>query len=170
MKKLLLGLPIAAALLLGACGETAVEKVDKEKTPAASEKKKDEKKKDQVYKIGDTVKINDVEYTIKSAKLSNGQQYVEPSKGKVLTIDLTATNKSDSKVYISSTEFNLSKGDEQLENYFADKAHIGADLNKGKTISGVIQYDVEGPGTYELIYTPTFSLDAKEIKWKISVK
>lgn len=167
-KSLLLSLPIAAALLLGACGETTVEKVDG-KENQSTEKKKEEKK-DVVYKVGDTVKINDVEYTIKSAKLSNGQQYVEPSKGKVLTIDLTATNKSDSKVYISSTEFNLSKGDEQLENYFADKAHIGADLNKGKTISGVIQYDVEGPGTYELIYTPTFSLDAKEIKWKISVK
>lgn len=165
MKKLLLGLPIAAALLLGACGETAVEKVEKSDAPAAAEKKKDE-----VYKVGDVVKINDIEYTIKSATLSNGQQYVEPTKGKVLTINLTATNKSDSKVFVSSSEFNLSKGDEQLENYFGDKTHIGADLNKGKTISGVIQYDVAGPGTYELIYAPAFSLDNKEVKWKIKVK
>ncbi|GEK30294.1 hypothetical protein KZO01_06030 [Kurthia zopfii] len=172
MKKLLLSLPITAALLLGACGETAVEKVEKSDAPAAAEQpKKDEAKKDEVFKVGDVVKINDIEYKIKSATLGNGSQYIEPKSGKVLTLSIEVHNKSESKTFVSSGEFNLYKGDDQAESYFGsgDKTLMG-DLNKGKKTTGVVEFDVAGPGTYELIYTPSFSLDNKEVKWNIKVK
>lgn len=168
-KKLLYVAPMALALLLAACGETQVEKVDNgSKTEQKAEKK--EKKKDEIYKVGDTVKVNGVEITINSAKLSNGEQYNEPKNGKVLTLNITAKNTSDTQAFVDSNEFNLYSGDTQQENYFGAKTHISGDLNKGKKLSGVIQYDVKGSGTYEVIYSPTFALDSKEIKWKIDVK
>lgn len=177
MKKLLLALPLTAALLLGACGETAVEKVEKSEAPAAAENsnkdevKKEEVKKDEVFKVGDVVKINDIEYKIKSATLGNGSQYIKPKSGKVLTLSIEVHNKSESKTFVSSGEFNLYKGDDQAESYFGsgDKRLMG-DLNKGKKTTGVVEFDVAGPGTYELIYTPSFSLDNKEVKWNIKVK
>ena len=170
MKKLLLGLPIAAALLLGACGETAVEKVDKEKTPAASEKKKEEKK-DVVYKVGDTVKVNGVEITITKAAFTAPAEYSEAKNGKVLTLDVKVKNSSDSQAFVDNTEFGLSYGDTQAEYYYGyNDLAISQELNKGKQATGKLYFDVKPAKSYELIYSPTFAFDSKEIKWKISVK
>ncbi|WIL37520.1 DUF4352 domain-containing protein [Kurthia sp. YJT4] len=168
-KSLLLSLPIAAALLLGACGETTVEKVDgKEKQ--STEKKKEEKK-DVVYKVGDTVKVNGVEITITKAAFTAPAEYSEAENGKVLTLDVKVKNSSDSQAFVDSTEFGLSYGDTQAEDYYGyNDLAISQELNKGKQATGKLYFDVKSAKSYELIYSPTFAFDSKEIKWKISVK
>lgn len=168
-KSLLLSLPIAAALLLGACGETTVEKVDG-KENQSTEKKKEEKK-DVVYKVGDTVKVNGVEITITKAAFTAPAEYSEAKNGKVLTLDVKVKNSSDSQAFVDNTEFGLSYGDTQAEDYYGyNDLAISQELNKGKQTTGKLYFDVKPAKSYELIYSPTFAFDSKEIKWKISVK
>ena len=61
-------------------------------------------------------------------------------------------------------------GNKMQEYYGYDEMAISDDINKGKKLSGKLYYDVPKGTSYELIYTPTFSLDNKEIKFNITVK
>lgn len=168
MKKLLYAAPLALALALAGCGETTVEDVSSGKK---TEAKADKEKKDKVYKIGDTVKVNDVEITITKAEFTKAAPYSESVNGKILTLDIAVKNSSDSQAFVDNTEFGLSVGDEQAEDYFGyDKLAFSQELNKGKKATGKLYYDVKEAKSYELIYAPSFSFDSKEIKWKIEVK
>lgn len=168
MKKILYAAPLALALALAGCGETTVEDVSSDKK---TEAKADAEKKDKVYKVGDTVKVNDVEITITKAEFTKAAAYSEPVNDKILTLDVSINNASDSQTYVSDTDFGLSVGDEQAEDYFGyDELALSADLNKGKKASGKLYYDVKDSDTYELIYTPSFSFDDTEVKWTIKVK
>lgn len=163
MKKLLFMAPLALSLALAGCGETTVEKSNgSSETAAKADAEKEEK-----FSIGDTVKVNDVEITVTSAKLRDADQYIDASNGKVLRLDFTVKNTSDSKVFIDSGEFNLYQKGESREMYFGSSGDIplSGDLNKGKVLKGFIEYDVAPAKKYELIYQPTFSLDNKEITW-----
>lgn len=91
-------------------------------------------------------------------------------KGKALTLDVTAKNESDKKVLLASTEFTLYKNGKKQESYFGETNHLDGNLDRNKTVKGVLQYDVEGAGEYELIYKPAYINDKKEYKWHIEVK
>lgn len=108
------------------------------------------------------VKIDRVDFTITSAKLSDGEKNIKP-KGKALTLDVTAKNESDKKVLLASTEFTLYKNGKKQESYFGETNHLDGDLDRNKTVKGVLQYDVEGAGEYELIYKPAYISDKKRI-------
>ncbi|MGF9979531.1 DUF4352 domain-containing protein [Viridibacillus arvi] len=169
MKKKWLLAPMAAVLLLTACGETEIEKVD----TAKSVTKKDAaaKKKDEVFKVGDTVKVNGVEITINKAEFTKPAQYSEAKNGSVLTLDVALKNTNEDSAFVDNTEFQLyDKGDNQMEDYFGyDDLAISKDLNAGKKATGKLYFDVKKGKSYELIYEPTFTLDNKEIKWNIKV-
>lgn len=190
MRKSFAALPLAALFLLGACGNATEEKNDEkteESTSTTDTSKSDstagdstsndeskdetttEDSSDTKHEVGHTVKIDGVDFTITSAKLSDGAKNVKP-KGKALTLDVTAKNESDKKVILASTEFTLYKDGKKQESYFGETNHLDGDLDKKKTIKGVLQYDVEGAGEYELVYKPAFASDKKEYKWHIEVK
>lgn len=77
MKKLLIPLPIVAALFLGACSDSS----DKKDEGTKTEVKKDDETKDVTYhKLGEKVTFEDVDYTLKSAKLSDSDPYGKPKK------------------------------------------------------------------------------------------
>lgn len=174
-KTLLAATTMSLALLLGACGETTVEKVDKEETATATEETTEtdaaETTKNEVFAIGDTVNVNDVEITITKAEFTDPAEYSESANGKILTLDVDVNNTSDEQTFVSDTDFGLSLGDTQADDYYSyDEMALSADLNKGKKKSGKLYYDVEESDTYELIYTPSFSFDDTEVKWDIKVK
>ncbi|MGE7624820.1 DUF4352 domain-containing protein [Viridibacillus sp. NPDC096237] len=167
MKKKWLLAPMAAVLLLAACGETEVEKVSNgSKTEAKSNKKAE------VFKVGDTIKVNGVEITIKKAQFTKPAQYSEAKNGSVLTLDVALKNTNEESAFIDNTEFQLyDKGDNQMEDYFGyDDLAISKDINAGKKASGKLYFDVKKSKSYELVYEPTFTLDSKEIKWNIKVQ
>lgn len=168
-KKMVLGTAgifLTSALLLGACA-TEVEEVD---SGNQTEQKAEEKTEDKVYKIGDTIKVNDLQITVTGASYTDPEEYTEPANGKVLTIELATENQGES-AFIDSSEFNLydSEGN-QLEQYFGymDMA-ISGDINKGKKLSGKLYFDVPEASSYELVYKPSFTLDNKEITWNIEM-
>ena len=167
MKKLLIPLPIVAALFLGACSDSS----DKKDEGTKTEVKKDDEAKDVTYhKIGEKVTFEDVDYTLKSAKLSDSDPYGKPKKGKILTLDFNVKNNSDQKVYISSMSFRLYKDGKELDAFYGGEKRLGGDYEKGTDVNGAIQYDVEGAGKYTVKYVPADALDAKVIYWEFEVK
>ncbi|QQZ10029.1 DUF4352 domain-containing protein [Heyndrickxia vini] len=168
-KRLLASLSIfvLAGSILAGCGETQVEKVDKK-----SSEKTEQKAKNQIFKVGDTVKVNGLEVTITKASFTKPEQYSKAKKGNVLTLELSTKNSGDDSAFIDNTEFNLyDKDGNQLEEYYGyDDIAISGDVNKGKKLTGKLYYDVPKADSYELIYKPSFTLDSKEIKFKIDVK
>lgn len=174
MKKLLkiagiiLGVLIVGFIALVIMAPT--DEVVEVKTDGSNKKVEEEQKpEDKVYQVGDVIKINGVEISIVSAKFTNPQQYVEPTKGKVLTLEVEAVNNSDSQAFIDNTEFNLyDKEGNSLEQYYGyDESAISGDINRGKKLTGKLYFDVPALEAYELIYTPTFSAEDIEIKFNI---
>lgn len=130
----------------------------------------DEKKKvpNQVFKVGDVVKIGDTELVVKIAKLRNGNPYVPPKKGKVIEIEIEGKNQGNQSWFLTNGDFNLyDKAGEKLEEYFAiDDQQLSGEVNQGKSIKGKIFYDVPEADSYELVYKPNFLMD-QEIKFNI---
>jgi hypothetical protein len=140
-------------------------------TAKVGEKKveqKEEPKKDQVYKVGDTIQVGDLQITITKASFTNPAEYSPAKKGKVLTLELATENKGES-AFIDSSDFNIyDKEGNQLDDYYGyNDMAISGDLNKGKKMSGKLYYDVPEADSYELIYEPTFSWSDEEYKFNI---
>ncbi|MGE6629652.1 DUF4352 domain-containing protein [Bacillus sp. NPDC077027] len=163
---------LLGAVLLGACGETDVQKVEGKKASAEQKEKKEKKKKDEVFKVGDTINVNGLEITITSATFKKPEQYSTAEKGNVLDLTVETKNSGDDKAFIDNTEFNLYDNDgNKLDSYYGySEMAISGDLNKGKKLSGHLFFDVPKNKSYEMIYQPSFSFDDKEIKYNIIPK
>jgi hypothetical protein len=153
-------------IIISMFGGTEVEEVSNSSDKPKTEQKKEE---DKVYKIGDTVRVDGLEITITSAKYTNPAPYSETKNGKVLTIEVQTNNTSNTQKFIDNTEFALydANGNKLEEYYGYDDLAISGDVNKGKKLAGKLYYDVPQAEKYELIYTPSFTLDSKEIKFEI---
>lgn len=86
-----------------------------------------------------------------------------------MTLEVATANSSDTQVFVDNTEFNLyDTGGNKLEQHFGyEELAISGDVNKGKKLDGKLFYDVKEGEKYELIYTPSFTLDSQEIKFEI---
>lgn len=174
MKKQLWSLA-AIALLLGACGETTVEKVETDTSSeevAAEEEATEEEAAPEFYKVGDTVSVDGVNLTITSASFTDPAEYSEVENDKVLTLEVAVENTNDTSSLVDSTDFSLydAEGNQMSDYYSYDEMPISTDLNAGKKAKGKLYFDVTEGTTYELIYVPFFSLDGKEVKWNIEVQ
>jgi len=175
-KYLFIGILLVTMGLLGACGEdtNSEDNSNKESSTENTESNKSESKKseDKVYKIGDTVKVGDVELTVNSASFSEPAEYSESKNGKVLTLDVTAKNTGDDQVFIDNTEFAIydNDGNKQDDYYGYDDMAISEQINSGKQAQGKVYFDVVNQDSYEMIYTPSFSWDSKEYIFEIIPK
>lgn len=164
----LIGAVVIGGALLSACGETEVKDVsDKPKEEA----KADKKEKAKVYGVGDTVSVDGVEITINKAEFTNPNEYTQAKNGKVLTLDVTAKNTNDDQAFVDNTEFAVYDADgNKAEDYFGyDEMPISDNVNAGKQLQGKLYFDVAEQDSYELIYTPSFTMDSKEVKFNIKL-
>ncbi|KGL45736.1 DUF4352 domain-containing protein [Listeria newyorkensis] len=103
------------------------------KTPAKQDVKKETEEKE--YKIGDVVKVGDMEYIVESKETT---KQVGPSilpteaKDTFLIINLKVKNNGNEKVTIDSSFFTLLRGDKKYE------ADSGASLSANQDESGTI--------------------------------
>ncbi|MDF9638837.1 DUF4352 domain-containing protein [Bacillus cereus] len=171
MKKFLFGILAAIVLvvIIGACSDSSVEKVEKVDGGKTTETKKEEKQADKVYNVGDTVKIAGVEYTIATAEYNTPSEYAQPENGKVVKIHVKAINTGDNQTMVYSGNFNLydTNGSQQKE-YFGAGSPLSGDVNKGKSIEGDIYFDVKEAPQYELILKPN-PYDKTEAKFNIKL-
>lgn len=91
------------------------QKVDKPKAdkPKAEKPKEVEKQ----YKIGDTLKVGDVEFTVHGTSQASaiGGQFGEKAKGKYLVLDVTVTNKGKEELLVDSSFFKLKADGKEYE-------------------------------------------------------
>lgn len=128
----------------------------------------------QIFKLGDVVKVKDpagtgtVELTVSKQEYSNGDPYLKPKKGKVLKLYVTAVNNTNNSLFESTDSFNLyDKDGNKLETYFQDLQLYQGEINTGKKLSGYVLFDVTGDEKeYELVYKPNAFMDT-EVKWAL---
>jgi hypothetical protein len=162
----ILGAMLIAGTLVG-CSDTVEDVSTGEKVEGASTEEttenKEEAPENKVYKVGETVSINGLEVTIDSAKFVNGNQYTPAEKGKVLQLEISAINNSDTQQHVYDGDFNVYDMEgNSFQPYFGmDESTISADLNKGKKASGKAFFDVSEADKYEVIYTTFLGTEVK---------
>ncbi|TFD97056.1 DUF4352 domain-containing protein [Jeotgalibacillus sp. R-1-5s-1] len=173
---------LMVVLLMAACSETTVEKVETETAAAEGEVTEEaatteetepaEEAAPEFFSVGDTVSVDGVNVTITSATFTEPAEYSEAANGKVLTMELAVENTNTESAFVDSTDFSLYDADgNQLNEYYGyDEMSISSDLNAGKKATGKLYFDVPEGTNYELIYTPFFSWDDVEVKWDIAVQ
>lgn len=161
---------IAVAIFTGGGEEEkAVEKVGGNNTEETASTEEEAPAEDEIFKVGDSVKVEGVVVTVQKAEYIPASEYSAPEKGKVLQLTVNAVNESDSEIYFDSSSFNLydSEGN-SLEQYFGiDGMDVSGDVDKGRKITGTITYDVPEATNYELIYKPTFSWKDTKVTFDI---
>ncbi|MFS0781210.1 DUF4352 domain-containing protein [Bacillus sp. 1P06AnD] len=134
-----------------------------------TEQKKEKSNEPSLYKVGETVELKDIRLTLNSATFVNANQYSPAEKGKVLEVAFTVTNNGKKQAYFGAEEMKISSADGiQHDQYFGmDNTFMNENINPGKTITGKVYYDVPASPKYELIYTPNFSWDEKNITFEL---
>lgn len=177
--KLVIGFIIALVILIiamVACTSFFASEVDKElkKSDSVSSvdnngdsKSSDKEEAPKEFKLGDTVKVGDIQLTISKAQNQSPDQYIETKNDNVVVFDVVAVNKGTDSVFVNSGEFNLYINDEKTKEYFGSgDTPISGDLNKGKTLKGKIFFDAPKGQQLELIYKPSFSWSDNEVVFK----
>jgi Domain of unknown function (DUF4352) len=159
---------LGVATILGglvACSDT-VDTVEQTASKPKTEQTetKQEQPENKIYKVGDTVSINGLEVTIKSAKFTQpADEYSPAEKGKILTLEVEAVNNSNTQQMVYDGDFAIydSKGN-SYQNYFGyTESPLYAELNKGKRVTGKVFFDVAQDSKYEVIYTTFLGTEVK---------
>ena len=164
MKKII-SLAVICFLLLGLCAcssePTLVEptkggnNTPTTATTAAAEEKS--------FKVGDTVKLNDVEVTFVGITKSTGSDFFMPAEGKEFVLcEFEISNKSDNELSVSSIlSFEAYYDDYACEISISalankgDKDQLDGTVAAGKKMKGVVGYEIPTDWKeFEIHYTP----------------
>ena len=133
---------------IGVGGDSTPKKVESESPKQEQKKEEKQDNKTEVFKVGDTVKIDDFEIKVNSIKTSKGNQFSKPKKGnEFFKVDATVKNTSDKEQNISSVIMFkvVDKDGRALDQViFADhKGQLDGKVSPGRKITG--EYIVEAP-------------------------
>jgi len=151
------------------------------KSTAASSTKSESKKE---YKIGDTVKVGDMQYKVtktSASKKVGPSALQETANGTFLIVDLNVKNNGEDSVTVDSSFFNLKLGSKtykadadasmsanQKEDGSIDNSFFLQDLNPGSEMSGKVVFDVSedvanSSGLKLQVQTGTFGTETENI-------
>lgn len=167
MKKfaIILGSFLLAGSLV-ACGEASVEKAE----PADAEESTgsdEEEAKTETFKVGDTVKFDDLEITLTNVREAK-DELMNPENDKFLSVELDIKNKADKSANISSLmQMNLMDADGyKMDIALVDgKGQLDGEIGPGRSMKGEVSYDVGDSDYYEFIFEDPFT-NGQAI-WKI---
>lgn len=131
---------------------TKVEQSD-QKTEAKSEQQ-------EIFKVGETVKMGDLEFTVNGIRTDEGGDFNKPEEGNAfLIIDATIKNTGqDSNALSSLMMFKLYDSDFYQKDMaiFADtKGNLDGELGAGRTMRGEVAFEVGKNETeWEFIFEP----------------
>ena len=160
---------ILLAALFGG-GDDKPKKVENSKVESTQqdEKKSEEPKTDvnteevkDIFEVGETAELNDVQVTLLSYKESKGSEYNKPSDGNVfLMAEFEIVNNSDSEMNVSSVmSFEAYADDYSLNYSFGalmdnEDRQMDGTIAAGKKMKGYIGYEVPKDGsTVEIHFT-----------------
>lgn len=152
---------IVFAFLL-ALGSSDSEDNKPSKVESSDETSEAEKEAEQqeVFKVGESVKMGDLEFTVNGVKTDKGGDFNKPEEGNVfLIIDATINNTGKESSALSSLiMFKLYDSEfyEKDISIFADtKGSLDGELGAGRTMRGEIAFEVGKDETeWELIFEP----------------
>ncbi|EKJ3561507.1 DUF4352 domain-containing protein [Enterococcus faecalis] len=140
------------------------EKVTKSSTSASSSK---EEKSDTFYKIGDTVKVGDAEYTLNSVELTDERnQFEENQPAQVVKITYTVKNDGDSDIPVGMDIEVYGSDNKKSETYPNDNT-MGS-VAPGKEMDCVAHFGLNQTGEIEIHFSPLVSFE-KAAKYKVPV-
>ena len=140
------------------------EKVTKSSTSASSSK---EEKSDTFYKIGDTVKVGDAEYTLNSVELTDERnQFEENQPAQVIKITYTVKNDGDSDIPVGMDVEVYGSDNKKSETYPNDNT-MGS-VAPGKEMDCVAHFGLNQTGEIEINFSPLVSFE-KAAKYKVPV-
>lgn len=128
------------------------------------------KKETEFYKIGDTVKVDKVTYTLKSVKLTKERNQFEDSNPKyVLKVTYHVRNETSDDLAVG-TDLNVyGPSNSKLKTYPLNDQTIDS-ITAGKEADVVTGFGTNKLGKFELHFEPLASLNAKAAKFKVNVK
>jgi hypothetical protein len=115
---------------------------------------------DEIFHVGETVKMGELEFTVNSARWDKGSEFMKPEPGeRWLVLDCTIENKGEKSSAISSLlMFSLYDEDHYSRDVeiFADtKGSLDGELGARRTMRGEIAFNVEeGQTKWEFIFQP----------------
>lgn len=165
MRKLLLSLVLIVGLLAG-CGESTVEKVEGD---AGQEKQ--EKQKQEVFKVGDSVKFDDLKITLTKVRKAKSD-FMTPQNDQIIAVELQIENTSDKPQNVSSL-LQMKLVDPDGRSYDMtitgnERGSLDGEIGPGRKMTGEIAFDVEKGDYYEFLFENPFTTG--QAIWKIENK
>lgn len=165
---------ILGTIMLSACGEATIEKVEPAATPAATEaeqapaqqeqpKEEEKTAAPEVFKVGESVQFNDLVITVNSVENHKGSNFEKPADGNVFkVVDVTVENKGSNEENVSSlmqTSMNDAEGysyNVQLATY--DKNQLDGAVPAGRKLRGQVAFEVPKDAKgLEFVFSEPFS-------------
>lgn len=123
----------------------------KQEKVEGKDKKESKKKEVKEVKIGETLKVGNVEFKVtkKSEAQNVGGEYGNNAKGKYLILDVTVTNKGDKALMMDSSFFKLKSNGKEYDadgeaGIYAnsDSGFFVTDINPDLSLEGKVVFDI----------------------------
>ena len=156
-------LPTVMAIIFAfllALGSSDSESSEPTKVEPSDEKTEVESEQQETFKVGETVKMGDLEFTVNEVRTDEGGEWNKPEEGNTfLIIDATITNTGQESDALSSLiMFELYDSDFYTKDrsILADtKGSLDGELGAGRTMRGEIAFEVGKNETeWEFIFEP----------------
>lgn len=110
------------------------------------------------FAVGDTFKLDNIQYKVNSVRVSNGSEYVKPKNGNTfLLIDITVENQGSEDAPVSSImSFKLVDKDGRSQEFSISalmeaKGKMDGTITPGRKVTGELGYEIlKAAQTYEL--------------------
>lgn len=148
-------------ILLSACGEADIQKVDGESNNSSAGEEKKESPAEQQLKVGETVNFDGLKITLNEARVEPGGDFDEPQNDKFVVVNLTAENTTDEEQVVSSL-MNVELKDSDGYSYNTTiliegtKGQFDGTIEAGGKLRGEIPFDVTDSEEYQLHYSEPF--------------
>lgn len=131
----------------------------KEHINGSSSEAKTNSSTDKTYNVGETVTINDVDYTLVSVEKTKTAMDED-----ALKISLHVKNNSNRKVYVSSFDV-YNNQNQKVQSAIISDMHLLDDVAPGKETTIIDGFEETNPGEYELQFQAGF----KTVKYKFTL-
>ena len=161
-KAITIGAAIMMSLSLAACGS------NKNSTPSSSATSS-KKVAPKYYKVGDTVKVGKVTYTLKSVEVTDERNEFEDDQPKnVIKVVYHVKNNSDEELPIGADLNAYGPDNTKLKSYPVDDTTMDS-VAAGKEADVTTGFGSDKLGTFELQFSPLVSTE-KPVKFRVKVK
>lgn len=161
-KAITIGTAIMMSLSLAACGSS---KNNTSSNNATSSKKVSPK----YHKLGDTVKVGKVTYTLKSVEVTNERNEFEDNQPKyVIKVIYHVKNNSDKELPIGADLDAYGPNNNKLKSYPVNDTTLDS-IAAGKEADVTTGFGSGKLGTFELQFSPLVSTE-KPVKFRVKVK